>query len=60
MRDEIKTIRSNLDQYKAFKQQHVFLGHRERSIKNGWRHGITGIENADSPNHSVYFADQKK
>jgi len=36
------------------------LGHRERAIKCGWKHGITGIENADSENTSVFFQSQKK
>jgi len=38
----------------------MFLGRRERNIKAGWRHGITGVENADSENVSVYFKDQHK
>ena len=35
------------------------LGHRERNIKGGWRHGITGMENADSENISVLYKEQK-
>ena len=57
MRDEIKEIRNNLDEYRNFKQQHMFLGRRERNIKAGWRHGITGVENADSPNCSELFRE---
>jgi len=38
----------------------MFLGRRERNIKAGWRHGITGVENADSDNVSVYFKEQHK
>lgn len=38
----------------------MFLGRRERNIKAGWRHGITGVENADSDNCSVYFQQQYK
>lgn len=55
MRDEIHEIKNNLDDFRAFKQQHMFLGRRERNIKAGWRHGITGVENADSHNCSEYF-----
>jgi len=33
------------------------LGKRERSIKVGWRHGVTGLENVDSTNTSVMFKD---
>jgi hypothetical protein len=47
-RQEIFNIKDNLDKYKQFKLNHIKLGHRERSIKAGWRHGVTGIENADS------------
>jgi hypothetical protein len=36
------------------------MGRRERAIKGGWRHGIMGIENADSENISVFYSDQKK
>ena len=36
------------------------MGKRERTIKGGWRHGITGIDNADSTNTSVFFKDKKK
>ena len=36
------------------------MGRRERAIKGGWRHGITGIDNADSENTSVFFQEQKK
>jgi hypothetical protein len=59
-RDEIKEIKQRLDQYHDFKQNHVQMGRRERTIKGGWRHGIMGIENADSDNTSVFFQEQKK
>ena len=35
------------------------MGQRDRTIKGGWRHGITGIENADSENISVFYKDIK-
>lgn len=38
----------------------MFLGRRERNIKAGWRHGITGVENADSENCSAFFKQQHK
>lgn len=59
-RQEIKDIKRKLDQYHQFKQTHVTMGRRERAIKGGWRHGITGIDNADSENTSVFFQEQKK
>jgi len=33
----------------------MFVGRRDRAIKVGWRHGITGIENADSENTSIFY-----
>lgn len=59
-RGEIIKIRQNLDQFHNFKKTHMALGHRERNIKGGWRHGITGLENADSENISVMFKEQKE
>ena len=59
-RDEIAEIRKRLDQYHHFKQNLIDVGRRERTIKGGWRHGITGIDNADSENTSVFFQEQKK
>lgn len=35
------------------------MGRRERTIKGGWRHGITGIDNADSSNTSVFYQENK-
>ena len=57
-REEIFKIKDQLDKYQQFKLNHVKLGHRERSIKSGWRHGVTGIENADSMSTSVMFNEQ--
>ena len=37
----------------------MMMGRRERTIKGGWRHGITGIDNADSSNTSVFFRENK-
>jgi len=45
-RDEIKQIRKLMDEYQDYKQDHNFLSRRERQIKNGWRHGITGLFDA--------------
>ena len=57
MREDIRGIKDSLDEYRDFKKQHMFLGRRERNIKAGWRHGITGVENADSENCSAFFQD---
>ena len=58
-RHEIKLIREKLDEYNQFKGQQVMLGHRDRQIRGGWRHGITGIDNADSEYTSVFYRDNK-
>jgi hypothetical protein len=60
MRDEIQEIKKRLTQYHDFKQSHITIGRRERAIKSGWRHGITGIDNADSEYTSVFFQEAKK
>jgi hypothetical protein len=59
-RDEIFNMRRRLDEYNKFKQNHILMGRRERTIKGGWRHGIVGIDNADSENTSVFYQDAKK
>ena len=56
-RNEIKQAKNRLEEFAKFKEQHKFLGRRERVIKSGWRHGITGMDNADSENTSVFFKD---
>jgi len=37
----------------------MLMGRRERTIKGGWRHGITGIDNADSMNTSIFYQESK-
>jgi hypothetical protein len=36
------------------------IGRRDRQIKGGWRHGITGIDNADSQHTSIFYQDAKR
>ena len=38
----------------------MFVGKRDRLIKANWRHGIVGLEDADSQNPSVFFEQQMK
>jgi hypothetical protein len=38
----------------------MFLGKRERLFKGAWRHGITGIDNSDSMNTSIFYQNQYK
>ena len=47
-REDIKKIRTYLDNYYSFKKNHTDLSHRERNIKHGWRHGVLGLENVES------------
>ena len=58
-REEVKDAKKKLQEYQDFKQKHIFLGQRERTIKGGWKHGITGIENADSEHISVFYKEQR-
>lgn len=58
-RDEIQSIRKRLDEYQEFKKNHIMIGRRERTIKGGWRHGITGIDNADSDQTSIFYRENK-
>jgi predicted amidohydrolase YtcJ len=37
----------------------MFLGKRERLLKTAWRHGITGIDDADSRNTSNFYRTQR-
>ena len=48
-RKEVAEIKAQLDAYKSFKEEQMFLGKRQRVISQGWRHGVTGIDDADSP-----------
>lgn len=56
-RAELKDIKTKLQDFNAMKTQQVFFGKRDRIIKNGWRHGIVGVEDPDSSNPSVFYKD---
>ncbi len=56
-RAELKDIKSKLEDFNATKTQQVFFGKRNRIIKNGWRHGIVGVEDPDSPTPSVFYQE---
>lgn len=59
-RNEVRMAKEKLEEYAQFKEKHKFLGRRERMIKTGWRHGVTGLDNADSENTSIFYREQKK
>ncbi|CDW71374.1 UNKNOWN [Stylonychia lemnae] len=59
-RDELQQIKQNLEIYSEFKQQQMFVGKRERLLKNGWRHGIVGVENSGTvgdQSQSVFYKE---
>lgn len=59
-RAEVRIAKEKLEEFAKFKENHKYVGRRERVIKNGWRHGITGLDNADSENTSIFYQDSKK
>lgn len=60
LREEVKKVKDQLAEFNSFKQNQILLGQRDRTLKGGWRHGITGIDNATSNNTSVFYQDVKK
>ena len=42
------------------KTQQVFFGKRDRIMKGGWRHGVFGVEDPDSPNPSIFYKDSNE
>ena len=35
----------------------MFVGKRDRLIKGNWKHGIVGLEDADSKEPSVFYSE---
>jgi len=54
-------MKQALENYQKVKSNHCFLGKRDRVIKGGWIHGITGIENVavEAPNatQSIFYRE---
>jgi hypothetical protein len=60
-REELLEIKTELEGFNAMKTQQVFFGKRDRIFKGGWRHGILGVEDADSKyESSVFYKEQKE
>lgn len=59
-RAEIRNIKKSLQEFNQFKQNHILLGRRDRTMKGGWRHGVTGVDNADADGTSVFYRDAKQ
>lgn len=53
----MQKIKDELLDYKNFRKESIFLGKRDRMIKNGWKHGITGVEDnvPEEKNPSVFY-----
>ena len=58
-RAEVATIKESLQAYKSMKEDSMFLGKRNRIISHGWRHGITGQDDADSPQAQMFYQSAK-
>lgn len=54
-RKEVESLRDYYASIKDFNEQQRFLGKRERLISKGWRHGIVGVDDADSPKTQVFY-----
>jgi hypothetical protein len=43
-----------MKRYIEFKDQYNFAGKRDRQMRNGWRHGVLGVENPDDMGTQVF------
>ena len=51
--------KNDIDNYKNWKQTKNYINKRHRLIKNGWRHGVVGVENPLDPDSEVYVDTHK-
>lgn len=51
---EFCEARDTLKEYNELKSNKDFLTKRDRIMKNGWRHGVVGVENPLSPDSDIY------
>ena len=56
-REELKDIKTKLQEFNQLKTQQIFFGKRDRIIKAGWRHGVFGVDDADSNQASVFYKE---
>ena len=54
-RKEIEEIKAQMDAYKQYKEETQRLGKRNRVLSHGWRHGVVGQDDADSPKTSMFY-----
>ena len=52
-------VRDQFKQYKEFKNEHKFLTKRDRLMRTAWKHGVLGIDDADSKQTSIFYKDIK-
>jgi hypothetical protein len=60
MREEIAGLKKDMKDYKDFKETAKEVGHRERLIKQSWRHGVFGIEDSDGKGPSVFYDEVRR
>ena len=56
-REELKDIKTKLQEFNQLKTQQIFFGKRDRIIKAGWRHGVFGVDDAASNQASVFYKE---
>ena len=51
---EFMQTKQALKDYNNSKTTKNFLAKRDRIIKNGWRHGVLGVESPENPDSDIY------
>lgn len=51
---DFKETKSKIDEIVKLRSEKRFLGKREKYLDTAWRHGITGIEDTNYPQSTVY------
>ncbi len=54
---EVQRVKEEIQKFKEYRKQKIFLNKRDRCLKNNWKHGIVGVEEPDDPGSEV-FKDQ--
>ena len=54
------SLQEQLKQVSDYKEQGKFLNRRDRIIKNHWRHGIVGVDDADSKKPLDFYERQRQ
>ena len=49
-----------MDSYLAFKQEHKLLTKRDRLMRTAWKHGVVGVDDADSATTSIFYLEAEK